>query len=70
MLSVLKLSLPLNNQRIDLKNLQDANCDEMTEVQKFDIYKFRIDQTDDDVNQCREVLSVRQHEKINIEDYY
>ena len=31
MLSVLKLSLPLNNQNINLMNLQEVNRNEMTE---------------------------------------
>ena len=31
MLSVLKLTLPLNNQSIDLKNLQKTNWNKMTE---------------------------------------
>ena len=60
MLSVLKLSLP-NNQifiKIDLKNLQESNCDEVTEEQKLDVYKFRIDVKEDDINECREVLPV------------
>ena len=45
MLSVLKLSLPFNQQciKIVLKNLQEPNWDEVTEGQKLDVYKFRID---------------------------
>ena len=60
MLSVLKLSLPSNQQciKIDLKNLQAPNWAEMTEVQKIDVYKFRIDVKEDDVNKCREILTV------------
>ena len=57
MLSVLKLSLSLNNLSIDLTNLPEANWDEMTAEQILDINKFDIDVTDDDINQCREVLS-------------
>ena len=33
----------------------------MTEGKKLDIYKFDIDVTDDDVNQCREVFVVIQY---------
>ena len=41
MLSVLKMSLPLNQQyiEIDLKNLQEPNWNEVTEEQKLDLYK-------------------------------
>ena len=43
MLSVLKLSLPFNQQciKIDLKNLQEPNWDEVTEEQKLDVNKSR-----------------------------
>ena len=60
MLSVLKLSLPFNQQciKIDLTNLKEPNWDEVTEQQKLDIYKFKIDVKEDDVNKCREVLPV------------
>ena len=60
MLSVLKLSLLFNQQciKIDLKNLQEPNWDEVTKVQKSDVYEFRIDVKEEDVNKCREVLSV------------
>ena len=60
MLSVLKLNLPFNKQsiKIDLKNLQEPNWDEVTEEQKLDVYKFRIDVKEDDINKCREVLTV------------
>ena len=30
----------------------------MTEKQKSDVYKFRIDVKEDDINKCREVLPV------------
>ena len=49
MLSVLKLSLLLNNQSINLMNLQEVNWNEMTEEQNLDVYKFNIDATDNDV---------------------
>ena len=52
MLSVLKLSLPLDNQSINLMNLQEVNWNEMTEEQNLDVYKFNIDVTDNDVHQC------------------
>ena len=54
MLSVLKLSLPFNQKfiKIDLKDLQEPNWDEMTEEQKLDVYKFRIDVKEDDINEC------------------
>ena len=58
LLSVLKLSLPLNNQSINLMNLQEVNWNEMTEEQNLDVYKFNIDVTDNDVHQCKEVLSI------------
>ena len=58
MMSVLELSLPLNNKRIDLKNLQDTNWDEMTLMQKLDLHKFNIDITYNDVDECRDVLPV------------
>ena len=60
MLSVLKLNLPFNQQciKIDLKNLQELNWDEVTEEQKLDSNKFRIDVKEDDINNCREVLPV------------
>ena len=58
MLSVLKLSLPLNNQCINLMNLQEVNWNEMTEEQNLDVYKFNIDVTDIDVHQCKEVLPI------------
>ena len=58
MLSVLKLSLPLYNQSIDLKTLQEGNWGKMTEEQKVDIYKFNIDITGDNVNQWKEILPV------------
>ena len=56
MLSVLKLSLLLNNQSIILMNLQEVNWNEMTEIQYSDVYRFNIDVTDNDVHQCKEVL--------------
>lgn len=58
MLSVLKLSLPINNRTIELKNLKETNWDEMTREQELHVYKFNIDVTEDDVNQCKEVLPV------------
>ena len=58
MLSVLKLSLPLNNQSINLTNLQEVNWKEMTEEQNLDVYKFNIHVTDNDVHQCKEVLYI------------
>ena len=57
MLSVLKLNLPLN-QSINLMNLPEVNWNEMTEEQNLDVYKFNIDVTDNDVHQCKEVLSI------------
>ena len=58
MLSVLKLSLPFNQKyiKIDLKNLQELNWDEVTEEKKLDVYKFRID-VEEDIK-CRVVLPV------------
>ena len=58
MLSVLKLSLPLNNQSINLMNFQEVDWNEMTEDQNLDVYKFNIDVTDNDVHQCKEVLPI------------
>ena len=60
MLSVLKLSLAFNQKyiKIDFENLQEPNWDEVTEEQKLDVYKFRIDVKEDDINKCREVLPV------------
>ena len=51
-LSVLKLSLAFNQQciKIDLKNLQKPNRDEVTDEQKLDVYEFRIDFNEDNVN--------------------
>ena len=60
-LSVLKLSLPLNYQSINLMNLQEVNWNEMTEEQNLDVYKFNIDVTDNDVHQCKEVLPIIIH---------
>ena len=56
----LKLSLPFNQKciKIDFKNLQELNWDEVIEEQKLDVYKFRIDVKEDDINKCREVLHV------------
>ena len=55
------MSLPFNQQciKFNLKNLQDPNCDEVTEEQKFDVYKFRID-LKEEINKCREVFPVIQ----------
>ena len=53
MLSVLKISLPLNNRSINLMNLQEVNWNKMTEEQNLDVYKFNIDITDNDVHQCK-----------------
>ena len=58
MLSVLKLSLSINNQSINLMNLPEVNWNEMTEEQNLDVYKFNIDVTDNDVHQCKEVLPI------------
>ena len=60
MLSVLKLSLPFNQKyiKIDFKNLQEPNWDEVREERKLEVYKFRIDVKEDDINKCREVLLV------------
>ena len=33
----------------------------MTEEEKIDSYKFNINETDDDINQYREVLPVKQY---------
>ena len=38
---------------INLKNLQEINWDKMMEVQKLDMFKFRIDVKENDVNKCR-----------------
>ena len=59
-LSVLKLSLAFNQQciKIDLKNLQEPNWDEVTEEQKLDVYKFRIDFNEHNVNICRDFFPV------------
>ena len=50
MLSVLKLNLTFNQKciKIDLKNFQEPNWDEIIEEQKLE----------DDINKCREVLPV------------
>ena len=61
MLSVLKLSLPLNNKSINLMNFLEVNWNEMTEEQNLDVYKFNIDVTDNDVHQCKEVLPIIIH---------
>ena len=60
MLSVLKLSLPFNQKyiKIDFKNLQEPNWDEVTEEQKLNVYKFRTDVKEDDINFSRKVLPV------------
>ena len=60
MLSVFKMNLPFNKQsiKIDLKNLQESNWDEVTEEKKLDSNKFRIDVKKDDINKCREFLPV------------
>ena len=34
-------------------NLQEPNWDEVTEEQKLDVYKFRMDIKEDNVNKCR-----------------
>ena len=57
MLSVLKLSLPLNNQSINLMNLQEVNWNKMTEEQNLDVYKFNIDVTDNDVHHHYNIFS-------------
>ena len=41
-----------------MNNLQEPNWDEVTTKQKLDEYKYRIDVKDDDVNKCREIISV------------
>ena len=58
--SVLKLSLPLNQQfiKIDFKNIQELYWDKMTEELKLGVYKFRIDVKEDNVNKCREILPI------------
>ena len=45
MVSVLKLNLTFNQQctKIDLKNLQEADWNEVTEEQKLRMHKLRID---------------------------
>ena len=55
MQSFLKLSLPFNQKciKIDFKNLQEPNWNEVT-----DVYKFRIDVKEDDIYQCREIPSM------------
>ena len=60
MLPVLKLSLPFNQEyiKIDFKNLQEPNWDEVTEEEKLDVHKFRIDVKEDDLDRCRDVLIV------------
>ena len=57
MLSVLKLSLPLNNQSINLMNLQEVTWNEMTEEQNLDVSKL-MDVTDNDIHHCKEVLPI------------
>ena len=54
------MHLPFNKQciKIDLKNLQEPNWDEITEELKLDSDKFRIDVKEDDINKCREVLPI------------
>ena len=56
MLSVLKLSLPLNHlyMKIVWKNLQ--NWDDVTKKLKLGVYKFRIDFKENDVTKCLKVL--------------
>ena len=39
-----------------MKNLQELNWDELIEEQKLDVYKFRFDVKEDDVNKFREGL--------------
>ena len=60
MLSVLKLTLPINQLyiKIDLKNLWEPNWDEVTEGQKLDVHKFKINIKEDNVNKCWEDLPV------------
>ncbi len=43
------LSLPLNNQMTALKNLSEANWDEIRDNQRLDIYKVNIIVIDEDV---------------------
>ena len=54
------MNLPFNQQciKIDLKNLQEPNLNEVTAEQKLDSYKFRIDVKEGDIKKCREVLPV------------
>ena len=49
MLVIFKLRLPLKNKSIDLKNLQQANWDEMTKKQKLYMNKFKRDVKDNDL---------------------
>ena len=54
------MCLPLNQQyiKIDLKNLQEPNWAQVTEKQKLEVYKFRINVKEDDVNKYRKVLPI------------
>ena len=60
MLSVLELTLPFNQKchKIHLKKLLEPNRDKVTEEEKLDVYKFKIDVKEDDFNKCGEVLPV------------
>ena len=51
------MSIQLNQQYIiiSLKNLQEPSINELIEEQNLNVHKFRIE---DDVNKCKEVLSV------------
>ena len=54
------MSLPLNQLyiKIDLKNLQELNLDEVKEKEKLNMFKFRIDFKENDVNKCSEIPPV------------
>ena len=54
------MSLSFNQQciRLDLNSLQEPNWDEVTEEEKLDVYKFRIDFKEGDTNKCWKVLPV------------
>ena len=55
LISIFKLTSSLIQQyiKIDYKNLQEPNWDEVWEEQKLDVYKFTID-----ANKGRELLPV------------
>ncbi len=58
MMSVLQLSLPLNNQNVNLKNFDETNWDDMERNCKLDLHKITIDVSENDIKRCKEFLPV------------